>query len=236
LSFLLCLLFNLCLCLSPSILSSATHPPDVVAARVFAFLKEFASKTLPAMDLDEFREQCEGVVMGKLEKPRSLAEEASEFWDPISDRRVHNHRSNDNMDNNSSSSNSNNKNSGSDSGSSSTVFSAREAALRSSRLEAAAISKVSKQHAEAALHRWLLGPQAACLQVRVVGRAFVAGTSTEAVEGPTSDQPPPPQGLAKVTIIGMLNSEVTCVWEGPVEDCATPLGEKETYPCFVSGE
>lgn len=210
--------------LSPSVLFSATHPPDVVAARVFAFLKDFATETLPAMDLDEFREQCEGVVMGKLEKPRSLAEEASEFWDPISNRRVHKHRGTNIS-----------------TGSTSTLSPVSDEALRSSRLEAAAISKVSKQHVEAALHRWLLGPQAACLQVHVVGRAFMSGTFTEAAEGPVSEQkpapkPPPSPGAAKVTITDVLSSEVRSVWEGPVEDCAVPLGEEEMFPCFVSSE
>ena len=186
------------------------------------------------MDLDEFREQCEGVVMGKLEKPCSLAEEASEFWDPISDRRVHNHKSDSSQTGSASSASS----ASSSASNNSTSASASDAALRSSRLEAAAIRKVSKHHAEAALYHWLLGPQAACLQVHVVGRAFVSApeTSEQRSDRPSAAQVALPLGIAKVTITDRSGSEVYREWEGPVEDCAAALGEEVTFPCFVSGE
>jgi hypothetical protein len=185
----------------------------VVAARVLAFLRIFAAKTLPSMTSGAFREQCEALAMAKLEKPRSLADDAANFWEPLADRRVYG------------SPNGSPNGSGSRGG---------DAALRGARQEAAALGKVSQRHVEAAVHAWLLGPVAACLQVHVVGRAFAATSDPEGASdlaaGVAQDTPLP--GQARVTVTSAPGPPR--VWEGPVEACAVALGDEDTFPCFVS--
>jgi len=173
---------------------SAAHGPAAVGRRVAAFLKAF-EVDLEAMAAGEFRAQCEALALRKLERARSLAEEAGAFWEPLADRQAAWRRR------------------GSEGEGGKGEESVAEG-LRSARLEAAALARITKRDVQACLARWVTCPaSAAHLAVHVVGRAHEAAGAGAAAGEEAACPPPgraeaaageeaacPPPGRARITL------------------------------------
>ena len=100
-----------------------------------------------------------------------------------------------------------------------------------SRLEAAALARITKRDVQACLARWVTCPaSAAHLAVHVVGRAHEAA-GAGAAAGEEAACPPP--GRARITLTRGGSVEV---WEGGAEEIAEAFGEEKAFPCFVSGD
>ena len=66
--------------------AAGTHGPVDVERRIEAFLADFA-RQLEAMDGEDFERHRSSLIASKLQKDRSLGEEADRHWEQIFNRR-----------------------------------------------------------------------------------------------------------------------------------------------------
>ena len=71
---------------SLSVLATGTHGPIDVERRIEAFLTDFAGQ-LEAMSGEDFEGHRSALIASKLQKDRSLGEEADRHWEQIFNRR-----------------------------------------------------------------------------------------------------------------------------------------------------
>ena len=67
-------------------LAVGTHGPVDVERRIEAFLADFA-RQLEAMDGEDFERHRSALIASKMQKDRSLGEEADRHWEQIFNRR-----------------------------------------------------------------------------------------------------------------------------------------------------